>query len=298
MSRQSSDSLSHYHMFDFRARAAVAVTTETVREAQRRHGLDPITTIAVGRAISCAALLASTFKQGKEYVHCSFAGVGLLTKVVAECNGDGECRGYASPPRIMEDQEEGTPVPDTVGEAMGGAGMLTVTRGRPGEQSPYHAVLELQTGEIAADIARYLSDSEQIPSAVAAGVKLSPKGEVLAAGGVLVQRLGGAALEEAVLSTLESKMRSQLDLSDRLARGEDAQAVIKFLAGDDPKWGLLTTRGLGFKCTCSRDRMAATLMGLGEDQLQSIQEDVGLIEVRCQYCADSHSFQMAELIRQ
>jgi len=285
-------------MFDFRARAAVAVTTDTVREAQRRHGLDPITTIAVGRAISCAALLASTFKQGKEYVHCSFAGTGLLTKVVGECNGDGECRGFASPPRIMEDQPEGTPVPDTVGEAMGGAGMLTVTRGRPGDQSPYNAVLELQSGEIAADIARYLSDSEQIPSAVAAGVKLSPKGEVLAAGGVLVQRLGGAMLEEGTLADLENKMRSHLELSDRLARGEGADAIIKFLAGNDPKWGVLTSRALRFKCTCSRDRMAATLMGLGEDQLQSIQEETGRIEVRCQYCSDTHAFHLAELIIQ
>src|SRR5262249_32715133 len=135
-------------------------------------GLDPITTIAFGRAVSCVALLASTLKQGKEYVHASFTGRGLIERVVAECNGDGECRGYVSPPRVLEDQPAGTEAPESVGEAMGGAGLLSVTRGKPGDKSPYNAVIELQSGEIATDVARYLTDSEQIPSAVAAGVKL------------------------------------------------------------------------------------------------------------------------------
>ena len=59
-----SDTLAHYHMFDYRARCAVAVTTEIVREAQRRHDLDPITTIAVGRAINETALL---WKDGQVF---------------------------------------------------------------------------------------------------------------------------------------------------------------------------------------------------------------------------------------
>lgn len=294
-----SDVLTHYHMFDYRARAAVAVTTETVREAQRRHGLDPITTIAFGRAVSAAALLASTLKQGKDYVHCSFSGVGgMILRVVAECNGDGDCRGYVSPPRVLEDQPEGTEPPGSVGEAMGGAGTLTVTRGRPGESTPYSAVIELANAEIAADVARYLSESEQVPSAVAAGVKLSPEGEVLAAGGVLVQRLGGAALEEQVLVDLETKMETQLGLSERLARGEGPDDIVGFLAGADGAWGQLMARPLRFKCTCSRQRMASALMSLGEAELKAIQAEIGGIDARCHYCASIHAFRLAELLKQ
>ena len=57
-------------------------------------------------------------------------------QVAVECNGDGDIRGYASPERVLEDQPEGTPAPESVGEAMGGGGLLTVTRGRPGEGAP------------------------------------------------------------------------------------------------------------------------------------------------------------------
>ncbi|MHA4915601.1 Hsp33 family molecular chaperone HslO, partial [Enterococcus faecium] len=79
---------------------------------------------------------------------------------------------------------------------------------------PYNGVSALQDGEIASDIARFLTDSEQIPSAVAAGVKLAPDGRVLGAGGVLVQRLGGAVLPDAALTGLEENMRTHLGLSD------------------------------------------------------------------------------------
>src|SRR5690606_42101328 len=49
------------------------------------------------------------------------------------------------------------------------------------------AIAALENGEIATDMARYLTDSEQVPSAVAAGVKLDKDGNVLGAGGILVQ---------------------------------------------------------------------------------------------------------------
>lgn len=293
------DILAHYHMFDYRARCAVAVTTEIVRELQKRHQLDPVTTIAVGRAVSCAALLASVLKSGQEYVHMRFAGEGgLLEKVIAECNGDGHCRGYAVPPRLLEVMSPGDEAPGSVGEALGGRGLLTVTRGLPVELGgPYNAVSALENGEIATDIARYLTDSEQIPSAVAAGVKLALDGSVLAAGGVLVQKLGGAVLEEAELTAIEERMRQQLSISDRIAAGQSSDEIVAFLQGDIGQFGLLMTRPLTFKCTCTHDKMMRALVALGEDELNSILKETGKLAVRCQYCAEEREFRLAELIK-
>jgi molecular chaperone Hsp33 len=257
-------------MFDYRARCAVAVTTEITREAQRRHGLDPVTTIAVGRAITCAALLASTLKEGNEYVHCSFNGKGVLQKVIGECNGDGHCRGYAAPARLLDMLGEGQAVPESVGEAMGHAGVLTVTRGKAGEMHPYTAVINFLNGEIASDVARFLTESEQVPSAVAAGVKLGPDGAVLGAGGVLVQRLGGADLDERALADLETRLRDELHVSER--------------------------RALSFACSCSREKMASALFALGEAEVRKIQAEQGKLEVRCQYCATAHTFRVEELL--
>jgi molecular chaperone Hsp33 len=301
----STDISIHYHLLDYRMRAVVAVVTGVTQEAQRRHGLDPLTTIAFGRAVGCASLLASTLKRGPDYLHCSFKGNGILSRVVAECNGEGHCRGYTSPARLVDTLPERKAMPQKVGDALG-EGTLSVTRGSPTDRQPYTAVASLLNGEIASDVAKYLAESEQIPSAVAAGVKLSPAGEVLGAGAVLVQKLAGAVLDDAVLVAVEERLRSPaLALSERIARGEEpdqiAAYIIENLQGvpqaKEP-WGRLTTKALEFRCTCSRDKMSNVLFALGEDQLKKIEQETGRLEVRCPYCATSHRFQMSELVKQ
>lgn len=290
------DILSHYQMFDYTARCAVAVTTELTREAQRRHNLDPLTTIALGRALSCTALLASTLKLDDQYVHCNFSGAGgLISRVVAECNGQGDCRGYVSPSQIAALVDSAEAVPLTVGEAMGPIGHLTVTRGKPSTQ-PYNAVCDFLNGEIASDMARFLTESEQIPSAVAAGVKLSPEGEVLAAGGVLFQKLAGAALPEQAIADVEHRMaKEELALSDRIARGESIDALVAYLQGAPSGFGLLTARPLRFKCTCTREKMMSALLAVGPAECKSIMEETGKLEMRCTYCGDAHSFRLEEM---
>jgi len=294
------DVLAHYHMYDYRARCAVAITTETVRTLQLRHGLDPLTTIALGRAVSCAALLASTLKNGREYVHLSFAGNGPLTKVVAECNGDGHCRGYTVPVQLQSvlDLAAGDVLPESVGEALGAVGFVNVTRGLAGESgSTYHAVCDFENGEIAADFARYLTESEQIPSAIAAGVKLASDGSVLAAGGLLVQKLGGADLSEQALLDVEQRLAQGLNLSDRLAAGESAEDLVRHVQGDGGGYGLLMQRPLLFRCTCSRDKMLQALAAFSEEQLTSIRAETGKLEVLCQYCAQAQQFRLEELLK-
>jgi molecular chaperone Hsp33 len=294
------DTLVHHQLFDYKARCALAITTEITREAQRRHQLDPLTTIAFGRAVSCAALLASTFKRPDEYVHCSFAGNGVMQKVLVECDGEGHCRGYVAPPQLAAVVADAEDMPASVGEALGHAGILTVnrgTRGGRGEASPYNAVCEFYNGEIASDVARYLTESEQIPSAVAAGVKLAPDGNVVAAGGVLVQRLGGAELGEELLQRLETKVGRELNISERIAAGAGAEEIVRFIDPSATAAGLLHQRPLRFQCSCSRERMATALYTLGEDELKDIRRETGKIEVRCPYCSDCQLFKLEELVK-
>lgn len=289
------DGLSHFHLLNYRARAVVAVTTDVVRQAQKRHLLDPLTTIALGRALSSISLLASTLKNPKEYVHGVFSGDGPLSRIVAECNGNGECRGYCVPAQILEVVKDQSKIPDTIGKALG-SGNVSITRGKYGEVKQYSAVVELMNGEIASDIARFLTESEQIPSAVAAGVKLSADGEVLAAGGMLVQRLGGANLSESELMFIENKM-STIHISESIFNHQSPENLVRDLQINDQTWGLLTHRRLQFQCSCSREKMAMTAMSLGETELRAIIKDVGKIEMNCSYCSSSHRFTLDDLIR-
>lgn len=67
------------------------------------------------------------------------------------------------------------------------AGTLAVVRTQPLSPQPYTGTVEITSGEIAEDLAVYMSESEQTNSAVALGVQIGGAGEVTAAGGYLIQ---------------------------------------------------------------------------------------------------------------
>jgi molecular chaperone Hsp33 len=287
--------VAHFQLLDGRARAVVVISTGITRSAVQKHGLDPLAAIALGRSMACVAALASTLKHSQQYVNISFDGNGPLGKVWAECNGSGHCRGYTEVKQLLSVLTKDDEIPQTVSQALGRVGLLTVTKGRFGEPEPYRSIIDWADGEIASDIARYLSESDQIPSAVAAGVKINKDGEVLGSGAALVQQLGGSKIEDNELSELESKMRN-LNISDRIARGDSVEDIFKYVSGDDPTAVLLNRKSLEFLCSCSREKMANALHALGREELVSIEKDVGKIESNCPYCSERQLFTLEELI--
>jgi len=162
------------------------ITTNLVNDARKMHGTYPTATAALGRALTGGELLGALLDEGQR-VALKFAGDGPLRKIVVEAEGDGTVRGYVAEPQVDLPPVNGK---FDVGGALGREGFLTVTRDL-GVKTPYSGVVKLYTGEIASDIAYYLSESEQVPSAVALGVFVEPDLNVSAAGGFLIQSLAG-----------------------------------------------------------------------------------------------------------
>src|SRR5947209_6756284 len=81
----------------------VGVTTDLVRETQRRHGLSPTATAAAGRLITGAALLGAGLKDELR-ISLQIAGDGPLRGVVADAwlaGGDRiGARGYTKVSRV------------------------------------------------------------------------------------------------------------------------------------------------------------------------------------------------------
>ena len=65
--------------------------------------------------------------------------------------------------------------------------MLAVVRSHPEWERPYTGIVELASGEIAEDMAKYLAESEQQNAAIALGVSINKDASIRAAGGFLVQ---------------------------------------------------------------------------------------------------------------
>ncbi|HEU0265929.1 MAG TPA: Hsp33 family molecular chaperone HslO, partial [Geobacterales bacterium] len=159
-------------------RALACVSTDLVRQGCLMHQTLPTASVALGRALTGAALMGALLKRGQR-VSMKFEGNGPLRKIIVEGESDGRVSGFVAVPAVDLPPRNGK---YDVGGALGRAGFLTVTKDL-GLSSPYTSTVQLLSGEIAEDLALYLAESEQIPSAVALGVYVNDGGEVTRAGG-------------------------------------------------------------------------------------------------------------------
>ena len=84
---------------DMSFRAAAVVATEVVREMQSIQNTFPLATMAVGRSMVAASLMASQLKDGQQ-ISLYFRGDGPLEMFFAEANHEGQVRGYTSNPQL------------------------------------------------------------------------------------------------------------------------------------------------------------------------------------------------------
>ena len=278
-------------------RVVAAETTDVVEEARLRHGLSPTATAALGRAMTGALLLAQLLlKTPKERITLRVEGTGPLGGLVVEADAFGHVRGYVKNPRAEVPLREDGKL--NVGELVG-AGALRVDRSLPSGEV-YTSTVPLVSGEIAEDLAHYLWQSEQIPSAVLLGVRVKGEGEVEVAGGVAVQVMPRA--REEVLDRLEANLKDLPGLTPLLRERGLEGALEALLAG----LGFERTdlRALGyfqneiparFRCRCNREKALEALVFFTPEEREDMIVMDGGAEVVCHWCGEVYRFSPEEV---
>ncbi len=257
------------------------IGSEIVCEAARRHETSPVATAALGRALLGAVLLASQGKDA-ELVELRFRARGPLGHVVAVADDAGRVRGYVANPGLDLPLRAGHL---DLSKAIG-LGELAVVRFRPGWREPYTGIVPIVSGEIAEDLALYLTESEQTPSAVALGVYHDEDGAPRAAAGFLVQALPGA--DDEVVEQVEANV-SRLPSLARLAYdGASAADVVAQLLGGVGRRDLESSSPRFF-CGCDGERVLRAVAMLGRRDLDDAMDKHEQLEVRCVFCADRYA---------
>jgi len=263
-------------------RAVGVITTRLTEEARQRHRLSYVATAALGRTMAAGLLLASSMKRPEARVNIRIQGDGPLGGLLVDAGRDGSARGYVRNPQV-----ELPPNPQgklDVGGAVGNQGYVYVIRDI-GYGMPYSSTVELVSGEIGDDITHYLAHSEQTPSALLLGVFVDKTG-VAAAGGLLLQILPKAARDEAVVTTLESRISQLKGFTPLLQAGLSLTDIFSQLLGDLGLEIFPESQLLRFDCRCSFERVLGALKLLGEAELEDmIQQDNGA-EATCEFCAE------------
>jgi len=243
--------------------------------------------VALGRGLAAGALLGALLKPGQRTA-LKFEGNGPMRKMIIEAEWDGAVRGCVGDPEAESRPQNGRwDVPGLLGHA----GFLTVTRdlGLGGE--PYQGMVQLRTSEIGADLAYYLTDSEQVPSAVGLSASIDDAGGVSLCGGFLVQALPKA--DTAEIDGMMARIADLPPLSSLLQLG-GAKAIMDSLF-DSLTYNLLETRTTFFRCGCGRDKVERALLTLGPDEINDMREKEHGADVTCEFCRQQYHFEEAEL---
>lgn len=287
-SKENSNRVHKYLTEDLTVRAAGVIATSVVDEMRSIQNSYPIATVAVGRALVGAVLMASHLKHGQE-LSLYFQGNGPLGRVFAEANYEGQVRGYSNNPHFKA-MVEGENI--SVGPAIG-IGLLTVTHHLPTGDTPHRGTVIIRTGEIGDDIAYYLQQSHQIPSVVALGVHVNAYGKVEAAGGVLIELMPGHT--EDVIAKIEKRVRSAPSISKRILEGASAEDLVLDYLGDFKLMELEHPYSAQFHCRCSYERVLRSVMLLGLEEIDSLIAENRPVDVACEFCGRNYKVSESDL---
>jgi molecular chaperone Hsp33 len=268
-------------------RALACVTTGLADELCRRHGASPTASAALGRALTGGALMGALLKTGQR-VALKFEGNGPIGKILVEADANGAVRGCVGVPEADVPPRDGKL--DVAG-VLGKAGFLTVTRDL-GLKEPYRGTVQLYTSEIAEDLAYYLTESEQTPSAVGLGVYVKPEGTVSAAGGFLIQSMPPA--DEQLVDRLMEKIGRLTSITDLLRQGNSPEDLLAQLFAGIP-YTVLEKRVLAFQCSCSREKIERVLISLGKEELEGLMARNEPVEITCEFCREVYRVELHEL---
>ncbi len=270
--------------------ASAIDASDIVFTAKKLHDLSRVSTAALGRLLCATSMMGNMLKQKDAFINLRILGDGEMGAVVAVGDSRGNVRGYVENPQVKTEYYNNGKI--NVAKAVGKSGMLSVMRDY-GTGDPYIGQVELVSGEIAEDITNYFATSEQIPTVCALGVLVDKEdGEVLLAGGLLIQLLPGAF--EDTIEKLEKNIAKLEPVTTMLAKGMSILDICKTaLDGFDVE--VLDETPVNYVCGCSREKLERYFMTMSDDDIRSMADEKGEAEAFCQFCNKKYVFTKDDL---
>lgn len=266
-------------------------STEIVCEMERMHKTSAVTTAALGRLLTAAAMMGAMLKGNKDSLTLQIKGGGPAGRLMAVADGEGHVKGYVQNPVV-----ELPPRADghlDVGGAVGHDGTLDVIRDL-GLREPYIGQVPLVSGEIAEDVTRYFAISEQTPTVCALGVLVNEDLSVRCAGGFIVQLLPGATDSE--IDQLEKNIAAMHSVTSMMEQGKTVRDMLD-MALDTFAPEVLDTSSVVYHCDCSEERVHRMLKSLGRSEVEKLRDEDPMAEVHCQFCDKTYRVDLNDLLK-
>lgn len=238
-----------------------------------RHEYPQAVASQLGGALSSVVLLSGTIKF-KGSLTLQIQGEGALKSVIAQATEQRTIRGMAN---YDKDAIEALQVDDL--DALLGTARLVMTAEAPSGER-YQGIVPVEHADLAGAVESYFEQSEQLPT------RLWLAADQEYAAGLFLQRLPGDE-EDA-----ENWQRVTLladTIKDEELLGLDAKELLHRLFHEEDL-RLFDPEPVSFRCGCSRERIGKALVSLGEGEVAQILDEMGSIDVTCEFCNTGYSF--------
>lgn len=296
-------------------RGRVARLDGTLDRILAQHHYPPAVEALVAEAVLLTALIGQTIK--------------LRWKLSLQIRGDGPIRMIATDYFAPQGEGEQARIrayagfdADTVqpGPAFAqiGAGYFAVLLDQGEGMTPYQGITPLEGGSLAACAETYFAQSEQLPTRFALAFgrsRLAGRAEHWRAGGVMVQHMPKASPFAAPQEADTPRLLEAGDLLD----GDDAEnwnrvtlhlgtveeielvgpsvqpteLLVRLFHEETPR--VFDPQGVSFGCSCSADRVRASLSIYSAGDLAEMTTEAGIITADCQFCGAHYEFDPATL---
>ncbi len=223
----------------------------------------------LGQALTAVALLSATIKFNGSLI-LQAQGDGALKTLVAQATHEHKIRGLVrSADAVSTDSLQD----------MFGTGNLVLTILRDNAQ-PYQGIVPLEGDNLAAALETYFTQSEQL------NTRLWLFANENQASGLLLQELPAQLSNRADWARIEILANT---VTEQEMLELDCETLLYRLFNEE-KVRLLDDYPITFDCSCSQLKIENALRLLGRQELESILEERGQIEVHCEFCNKYYRF--------
>ncbi len=228
----------------------------------------------LGEALVASVLLTGSIKFEGE-ISLQFNGDSRLPLLLVQCDNLLNLRGYAK----FKPAEDNQPV-DYYKAFLKGKMVLTINQYN--QTQAYQSIVPIDSKSMSDNLMHYFAQSEQLSTRVWLATNQDK------ASGMILQLLPGQDTEQR-----EQFWEYAVHLGETLTDDEllalDNKTILHRLY-HETELRLYHGRQVRFKCRCNKEKMKQVLRILGEQDLQSLLEERGEVEVRCDFCNKAYSF--------
>jgi len=278
LTNASSDSVLRAMTDDGAFRVITARTTETVRSAIAAQKSSGSTARAFAELLTGSILYRETMAPQLR-VQGILKGSGKSGSLVADSHPSGRTRGLVQVAAAHQIE-------------LGSGAVLQMMRTLPGGRIN-QGIVELPSGGgISQALMEYMQTSEQVVSMIAVS-SVADRGEVIAAGGYMVQLL--PEVGRGPLMVMTERLKDFENIDAHVAQPNfSPEALLEQLLYGMP-FTRLEESPIGFECWCDELRVVSAIATLSRSDIEHLLSDGQMLEIECEYCKREYRIAPARL---